>query len=169
MPRNDKKEGDVDPRSVFDLSDELDNHSYALKALGALLSTSNLEDFTPSSYGEGLKDKAEGLRQGISQLVDLYLDRQKQIVSGYCDAYRSSNLAIVCRSEKTITMIKQGAFTSREVIQKYLRDEINRLEIVISRDCDLTPRAISLKEICLLTLLEYSDKKENHHTKTIAA
>lgn len=46
MPEEKKeKEGCFDPRCVADIYDKLTNHNYALRAFGALLSSSALYDF----------------------------------------------------------------------------------------------------------------------------
>ena len=52
MSEEKKREGSFDPRCVADIYDKLDSHSYALRALGALLKSSDFNDLSDDSAGD---------------------------------------------------------------------------------------------------------------------
>lgn len=61
--------------SIRSLHDKLTHHAFALRAFGALIKTSNLEEFCDGSNVE-----AVNMRHGLSQLIDLYLLYQEDLV-----------------------------------------------------------------------------------------
>lgn len=155
-----EKELDFEPGDVSDIYDKLSNHSFALRAFGALLRSSDLNDFADAGYGEGCRDPHMGsnLRWGLEQIIELYLAHQESILSEHLDAYHTSDTALVRRARSLISMVEQGAFVSREVSATRLRETISDLDIVINRNGDLQETALQLKGVCLNYLEQLKGK-----------
>lgn len=90
--------------------------------------------------------EACNLRGGLSQLIELCLDHQENMVSEYCDLYCKSNAWLLQHSEDLIIMVGQGAFISREVAVDRLQEAVSNLDIVINRGGDLKGKALTMKE-----------------------
>lgn len=155
-----KKEGEFDPGCITDIYEELYGHSTALRAFATLLCSSDLADFTEESYGEGHEGEASTLRYGLSQIIELWLDRQKCILSGYVDQYRKSDFAILKHAAGLINMVDQGASNSKEAVENQLREEIADLDIVINRHGEREAKAHELKGVYLKYLKQFTSKKE---------
>jgi hypothetical protein len=165
MPNDKKeekeKEGSFDPRCVADIYDKLSGHNYALRALGALLRSSALDDFADPLLGETLKSdnfKAADLRWGLSQIIDLYLAHQEMILKGYVDQYFKSDYELVRRSKSIIEMVDQGGFTTKDAAANALREAVGNLSVVIDRGGALKENAEKLKEECLTYLRQLRGK-----------
>lgn len=151
-----KKEGEFDPEVVNDIYDEMHSHNFALRAFGTLLRSSDLVDFA----GEDTHDlEASDLRYGLSQIIELYLSHQERLLSAHVEQYKKSDAHLVRQGQRTISMIEQGAFVSREVAINHLRDSVNDLDIVIERNGELQDKAMQLKRICLDYIKQLSEKK----------
>lgn len=131
-----KGEGYFDPEAVVEIYDEMSLHSLSLKAVASLLkeSSSDHEDGDP--------------RYGLSQIIEMYIERQESILRKYVDQYENSNIALTESAESTIQMIKEGAFTSKEVATVHLREAIHNLDIVIGRNGGFKGKAEKLKAEC---------------------
>ncbi len=163
MTTGEKKEGAFDPGCVTDIYDKLTEHNFALKAFGALLRSSDLSDFADRALSEELQpnkdQRASNLRCGLSQLIELYLVHQEQVLQDYCNEYHQSDIWYVDRSAGRISMVEQGAFVSRDVAVTRLREAITDLDIVINRRGDLEENAHELKGICLKYIEQLTGKK----------
>lgn len=154
-----EKKPDFEPGDVSDIYDKLSKHSFALQAFGALLRSSDLNDFADAAYGESHKDKASNIRWGLSQIIELYLGHQERILSEHLDEYHKSDTALIKRGKITISMVEQGAFISRDVSANKLRAAISNLDIVINRRGDLEEKAHELKGVCLKYIDQLTGKK----------
>jgi hypothetical protein len=147
------KKGEFDPECVTKIYDELHAHSYALRAFGALLQSSHLDAFTDEGLATKLfpeiDTEAQNLRWGLSQIIELYLAHQEQILAGYCDQYYESDIYLIRKAENVICMIEQGGWSTREETEDRLRVVIKNLDTVINRGGELTEKAVVLKETCL--------------------
>lgn len=156
------KEGEFDPGCVTNIYDKLSLNNYALRAFGALLQSSNLFDFADEALWSQLSPKkdaeAENLRWGLSQIINLYLAHQEQILAGYCDQYHNSDIGILYRVERNFSMVEQGAFSTREATADCLRMTITNLDLVINRGGELKEKATALKETCLKYLKQVPGK-----------
>lgn len=156
-----EKEGGFDPRCVVDIYDKLDSHSYALRALGTLLSSSNLADFADQELKDTIKSddfEKENLRWGISQIIDLYLERQERIIKEYVDQYFKSDMYLVGHAKFVIDATCHGAYTSKDVAIRELRKEAANLDTVINRGGELKEKAEEIKETCLGYLKQLAGK-----------
>jgi hypothetical protein len=153
-----KKEGEFDPGCVTDIYDKLCAHNYALRAFGALLQSSDLDDFTDEKLATQLSPKidleAQNLRWGLSQIIDLYLAHQENILSEYCDLYYQSDTYITRHAEKFINFFQPDAWPADK-----LRETITNLDIVINRSGELKEKAAVLKETYLEYLQRVTGKK----------
>ncbi len=154
-----KKKPDFEPGDVLDIYDKLSTHSFALQAFGALLRSSDLNDFADAAYGEGHRDTASNMRWGLSQIIELYLDYQERILSEHLDEYRKSDTALIKWAKNSISMVEQRAFVSREVAAAKLKETIADLDIVIDRNGDLQDTALQLKGVCLKYIDQLTGKK----------
>lgn len=147
------KEGEFDPGCVTDICDKLYAHNYVLRAFGALLRSSHLDDFTDQKLATQLSPKidpeAQNLRWGLSQIVDLYLAHQEKILSEYCDLYYKSDIYLTQEAETAIKMFEQRAWSTQEAAEVSLHMTIRNLDIVINRGGELKEKATALKETCL--------------------
>lgn len=152
MSEEKKKEGSFDPRCVADIYDKLDSHSYALRALGTLLKSSDLYEFADVDLSDTLKSdnfEASNLRWGISQIIDLYLTHQERILAEYVDQYHKSDIALVRHTKFIIDAISQGAYRSKDVAIRELCEEVANMDTVINRDGELKGKAEKIKETCM--------------------
>jgi len=160
MPTETMKKGEFDPGCVAEIYDKLHAHSYALRAFGALLQSSHLDDFTDEGLATKLSPEidpeAQNLRWGLSQIIDLYLAHQEQIVSGYCDQYYESDIYLIRKAENEICMIEKGGRSTREETEGRLRVVIKNLDTVINRGGEV--KAVILKETCLKYLKQVTRK-----------
>jgi hypothetical protein len=144
-----EKKPDFEPGDVSDIYDKLSAHSFALKAFGELLRTSDLNAFTDDAYGKEHPDTASNMRWGLSQIIELYLDHQERILSEHLDEYHKSDAVLIKRAKISLSMVEQGTFTSRKVSANNLRKAISNLDIVINQRGDLEGKAHELKSVCL--------------------
>lgn len=141
--KSQKKEGSFDPGRICDLSDELNNHSYVLKAFAALLRESSLFEFSVDP-GDFDREK-EDLRWGLQQIVDMYIEKQESIIEKYTTEYWNSDIRLVESAKGFLSMIKEGAFMPGTDITERLKEHMNNLDTVISRDGELRDDAEALK------------------------
>ena len=166
MGEDTEREGEFDPGCVENIYEEINNHNFALRAFGALLRSSDLMDFCNQSYGEGREGKAEDLRWGLGQIIDLYLAHQERILSEYVDRYDKSDMALVGRARITLNMIGQRAYRTREAAATNLREAASCLDIVIGRGGELKCQAEELKGKCM-ELLNAATGKEASNAKSL--
>ncbi len=157
-----EKELDFEPGDVSDIYNKLFNHSFALRAFGALLKSSGLRDFSDESdlLDSPRDDRRLSLRWGLEQIIELYLAHQESILSEHLDAYHTSDTALVRRARSLIIMVEQGAFISRKVSATRLRETITDLDIVIERRGDLEEKAHELKGVCLKYIEQLTGEKK---------
>lgn len=161
MSEEKKKEGSFDPRCVADIYDKLDSHSLVLRALGSLLKSSDFNDLSDDSAGDlpvTDLDHPCNLRWGISQIIDLYLAHQERIIKEYVDQYFKSDINLVRHAKFIIDAVGNGAYTSRDVAIRELREEVASLDTVINRDGELKGKAEELKETCVGYLKQLAEK-----------
>ena len=158
-----KKEGEFDPGCVTDVYDKLHAHNYALRAFGTLLQSSHLDDFTDEGLATKLSPEidteAQNLRWGLSQILELYLDKQEKILSEYCDQYHKSDIFKTKSALNTICAFEQRAWSTQDAAVNSLRETIADLDIVINRNGELKEKAASLKETCMQHLKRITDKE----------
>lgn len=156
-----KKEGSFDPGCVADIQDKLLSNNYALKALASLLNSSDLSDFADQYPADVYREnnyEAEALRFGISQIIDLYLAHQEQIIKEYVDQYFKSDMHLVGHTKVIINDFRLSNYTSKDVAIRELREEIANLDTVINRDGELKGKAEELKETCMRYLEQLTAK-----------
>lgn len=161
MSEEKKKEGSFDPRCIADIYDKLDSHSYALRALGTLLKSSDFNDLSDDSAGDlpvTHPDHPCNLRWGLSQIIDLYLAHQERVIMEYVDQYHKSDIALIKWAKSAIEMVEQGAFRTKEGAIKELREALEKLNIVINRDEELKGKAEEIKETCMGYLKQLAEK-----------
>lgn len=154
-------EGSFDPGCVADIYDKLSGHNYALRALGALLRSSALDDFADPLLGDTLKSdnfEAANLRWGLSQIIDLYLDHQERILKEYVNQYHESDTCLVKWAKSAIDMVEHDAFTTKDAAINKLRETVKDLDIVINRDGELKGTAEELKAYCMTYLRPMTGK-----------
>ncbi len=134
-----KGKGYFDPVAVVEIYDEMTEHNLSLETVAGLLKKINLN---------GNDSKAEDLVYGLSQIIEMYIERQESILQRHVDRYRNSNIALTECAESTIQMVEQGAFTSKEVTAVNLREALHKLDIVIGRDGCFKEKAEKLKAEC---------------------
>lgn len=157
-----KEEGSFDPGWFADFYNEWDSHSQALRALGNLIKTSNFNELSDDSAGElplGHPDHPSNLRWGISQIIDLYLAHQEQILKKYLDQYNKSDIRLLEYAGFAIEMVERGAFTKKEAAINKLRETITDLDTVINRNDELKEKAEELKETCMRYLKQLKGKE----------
>ncbi|MCK6469395.1 MAG: hypothetical protein L6Q53_14545 [Candidatus Brocadia sinica] len=162
MSEKKKKEGSFDPRCIADIYDKLDSHSYALRALGNLIKTSDFNELSDDSAGDlplSHPDHPSNLRWGISQIIDLYLAHQERILKEYVDQYFKSDMYLVGHAKFIIDAVDRGAYTSRDVAIRELREEVANLDTVINRNGELKEKAKELKETCMRCLKQLKGKE----------
>lgn len=156
-----KKEGSFDPRCIADIYDKLDSHSYALRALGTLLKSSDFNELSDDSAGDlpvTHPDHPCNLRWGLSQIIDLYLAHQEQILAEYVDQYHKSDIALVRHTKFIIDAISQGAYRSKDVAIRELREEVANMDTVINRNGEFKGKAEEMKETCMGYLKQLAGK-----------
>jgi hypothetical protein len=147
MPLNEttKEREPLELPSMSDLAQELFNHSYALKAFGALIGNSGLSYFADIELDQYLAPtkniNAANMRWGLSQLLDLYLEKQERIVSAYTDRYNQCDYIILTDAEKGIDLCKQGMWNTYEAATEALESGILNLDGVIERSDEFRDRA----------------------------
>lgn len=141
--------GDFDPGCVIEIYDTLTEHNYALRAFGALLRSSDLTDFNSENCipGSLAEIKADDLRYGLSQIIEVYIAKQEQILNSYVDQYEESDFWRIKRASQLISLA--GAYASNEMADVELREAHILLENVIARGGDLSLKAASMKESIL--------------------
>lgn len=164
-----KKEVAFDPACVNDIYDELNNHSFALRAFGALLKSSDLFEFADGGlWGSGKSDDSPGfhrasLRWGLQQIIELYLVHQERILSEYVDRYDKSDMELVRRARIVVSMIEQGVYKHREVAANNLRETICSLDIVvINMGSDLKAAAEDIKAVCLKYINHFTGREASN-------
>lgn len=159
MSTETKKEGEFNTDSILEIRDKLDCHNLGLRALSALLESSDLDGFSESDYREGYKVEAANLRGGLAQIIENHIVHQDKIVSEYCDQYIKSDICFVQDAENGIDAIKGDVFRGAVAVEEHLRKKIAKLDIVINRGGALKDRAVGLKESCLLYIAQFKGKE----------
>ncbi len=165
MSEEKKKEGSFDPGCITDIQDKLLSNNYALKAFASLLNSSDLSDFAnqyPADVYRENNYEAEALRFGLSQIIDLYLAHQEQIIKEYVDQYFKSDMYLVGHTKAIIDNFSLGAYTSRDVAIRELHEEVANLDTVINRDGELKGKGEELKETCLKHLEQLAKKAKGN-------
>ncbi len=140
--------------SFYEICNKLDTHIYALKAFGALLNSSNLSVFSDENLAslacyqedkdEGFKvsDYSSGLRWGLEQIVELWIEKFKRILD-------EDYIYSIEDAEKTMNRIDMN-IAEDNIIEK-LRNCINRLNhIIYSREFseEMTKKANEIRQKC---------------------
>ena len=156
-----KKEGSFDPGCVGNIYDKLSSHNYALRAFAALIKSTDFNELSDDSAGDlpvTHSDHPCNLRWGLAQIIDLCLDHQERILMEYVDQYHKSDINLVRQAKITIDMMDQGAFISKDVAMRELREAVATLDTVINRDGELKEKAVELKETCMGYLKQLAGK-----------
>lgn len=168
MPNKEDKEveGDFHPGAVIDIYDDLTNHALALRAFGALLHSSDLSDFADQYPGERMQPEDSGkssLRWGLQQMIDLYLNHQERVLSGYVEKYQNSNQVFIEDAQKIISSIERGAYSLNfQDGLKSLKKALELLDIVKNRDADTAKTKIMRKKTIAL-INKFQKRVEEHY------
>jgi hypothetical protein len=131
-----------DPGSITELSDDLAPYNYALRTLGELLDSADLEDV----------GQADNVGWGMRTLIELCVDKQEEIIDRYIDAYRKSDGYLINQAKIAIL---PGYSSSREKHIEKLSRSYDNIKMVIARGGDLKDKALELKKTIERQLKEY--------------
>ncbi|OGR00257.1 MAG: hypothetical protein A2511_03105 [Deltaproteobacteria bacterium RIFOXYD12_FULL_50_9] len=127
-----------------EMIDTISSQNLALRAFGALLSSSDLTDFVGDRYrGCGnleYERRADNLRNGLSQIIELYLDKQEQTINSYVEQCQESDYGLMREAYRLIGMVEAGAFRPQDAGNK-IREALNCLGTIAARGNDLFDRA----------------------------
>lgn len=127
------------------LYEQLHEHSHALEAFGALLETSSLHLFSDEDMGTRIHPEVDtnktNLRWGLSQIIDLYVEKQEMIADEYLNQFLNSDYVLLTHAEKGIELCRQGMWNTVEATIKSLKDDIYALDMVIDRSEEFRDRA----------------------------
>lgn len=147
------KEDDFNNNIILDIQSEFIHFNNSLRALGALLKSSNLYDFADEDLANSINpeknEESENLRWGLSQLINLCLDHQEKILSKYCDQYLESDFYLMEHSRVSINLIESGALRTQDDVKNSLNKTVVSLDTIINRGGILKLQAEKMKEICL--------------------
>ena len=140
------------PEDARDLYENFTSDHLILKALGSLLTTSDMEDFC------GDNEHAEGRRYGLSRMLDLYVEhQQRQLDVLYVKASNCPEW-IIELTEMVYNDIKSGNY-SKELGLKLTMENLFKIEKVISQfGSEEYPKATKLRDE-LLRLQDYYSAK----------
>lgn len=125
--------------TIMTMQDELNANNSNLRAFGRLISDSDLQTFAGADPDE------EELRYGLKGLLDLCINEQERIVENCVTKYRDSEMGLYEHAENTLSLIKQGAFSSSEAQAKAFVEGLEELDMIIHEDGDLKGKAGALK------------------------
>lgn len=125
--------------TIMTMQDELDANNSNLRALGRLISDSDLQ-----SFAGGVTEEEE-LRYGLKGLIDLCINEQERIVENCITKYRDSEMGLYEHAENTLSLIKQGAFSSSEAQAKAFVEAFEELDMILHEDGELKGKAGALK------------------------
>ncbi|ODS30802.1 MAG: hypothetical protein SCARUB_04083 [Candidatus Scalindua rubra] len=150
--------------TIYDVYNELELHSFALRAFGALLKSSDLWSFADEDLAGRLKSddfEASNLRAGLQQIIELYLARQEKILNEGIESVCEGDGWLIVRTRTIISMEKEGSFISKKGAINELRVAIIFMDIVINRDGNGSKKdiAVKLKEECLKKIETLQGKK----------
>lgn len=143
-----KEDGDM---TVFNLCEDLGQHSHALRALGVLLKGANLCEFADSALdtlnpGDSIDGYAVRLRWGLSQLIDMYLEKQNSILSKAV-GFENDELDNLQRTEHALNLVGQSNDSiDTTVLYKRLERAVGNLDEVINGNGHFVEKAKKLKE-----------------------
>lgn len=151
-PVEDKKLEEVlKERDIHDLCNELEEHFHALRAFGVLLKGADLCEFADIAFhtlspGDQLDGDALELRWGLSQIIDMYLEKQKRILSKAC-GFQNDDLDVINRAEHAINLVGQSYDgTKTDGLYKRLEKAVKDLDNVINEEGDFAEKARKLKK-----------------------
>ena len=78
----------------------------------------------------------------------------------YVDQYHKSDINLVRRSKFIIDAMDQGAYTSKNVAIRELREAVANLDTVINRGGEFKGKAEEIKETCLVYLKPLAGKEK---------
>ncbi|MHB8067687.1 MAG: hypothetical protein ACYDIC_07285 [Desulfobaccales bacterium] len=130
----------LDSGEIVDFCEDLGWDTCALRAFGALLESSDLEEFSSSS------DSAECLRVGLRKIVEMYVERQERKLNELRLKSINSYDWVIRQARSTYENVKQRAFVSADVALEKVRQDLNRLALVIAECGDEYPQALAIRE-----------------------
>ncbi|ODS33547.1 MAG: hypothetical protein SCARUB_01281 [Candidatus Scalindua rubra] len=149
---------------IFAIYDELHLHSFALKAFGALLNSSDLWSLADEDLASRLKSdnfEASNLRAGLQQIIELYLAQQEKILNEGIENMDGGDDWFIKRVRNIISMEKEGSFLSKKGAINELRGAIVFMDVVINRNGDGREKniAVELRDECLKKIEILQGKK----------
>ncbi|MDH3973334.1 MAG: hypothetical protein OEV42_03550 [Deltaproteobacteria bacterium] len=139
------KKGEFDIWLVGNMYDALDQQSSVLEALGMLIATSCLTGFSSEN---GSDNRSDSLRWGIQQIIELYLEKKKRILTEYSEKFNDFDLVIFQRGKNQLQSVLQGSCITRASEEKPLKSAMESFDIVIGRGGPLKGEAEELKRQC---------------------
>ncbi len=130
------------------LHDALNRHSWALSALGALLSSASLAALDPQEYFSGScgAQQAEASRAGLEVLIELYLKEQKRILDTFFNQSIEREENLLASAISTRNMVDRGAYTSPHTARERLCEALEELDRIIEQDGNLKAIAEAQKK-----------------------
>lgn len=129
------------PEDALALYDKFSIYNSILKALGSLLASSNLEDFT------GADVYASDRRMGIEQILTLYIERQESDLNNFKKKAANSPGWLIRQAESELDGIKNGKYRDYDHAKDSIAITLDVVESVISQfGKEEYPRAAKLKE-----------------------
>ena len=125
--------------TIMTMQDELIVPNSNLRALGRLISDSDLQSFAGADTDE------EELRYGLKGLIDLCINEQERIVENCVTKYQDSEMGLYEHAEDTLSLIKQGAFSSSEAQASAFVEGLEELDMIIHEDGERKGKAGALK------------------------
>lgn len=117
-----------EPKNMILFCEGLEEDSWALRAFGVLLESSNLIEFSEDSG----TDDAWQYRRGLRNIVELYLDRQERKLNEIQIKSLESPEAMIKAAEVMCEATGQGCWRTHDAALETTRKEIKRMNLVIS-------------------------------------
>ena len=135
-----KEEKDFSAGGIYD---DMSPLLYSMEALGLLLQSSDLRGF------EGDEEVNINLRWGVSKIIEMLVEKQKELLETHVDQYRDSDIHLLKDAARRYKYIdQQGFHYSAKFNIDYLKDAIKNLDIVVERNGNLAELSEELKEKC---------------------
>ncbi len=129
--------------AIQELHEKLSHHSFALRAFGALLETSNLNEFSDNS-----SPQAEDLRYGLAQIIDLYLARQQHLIAGTLPKNSNDDRGQLLWAQVTMDHVREGYYNTKEAALQDMHKVSVTLNELIRKSSEYGDRAQELKDEC---------------------
>lgn len=131
-------------QAVVDFCEDFDNGQWAIKTLGELLSTADM-NFLSNEFN-GNKAEVEGYQWGLSQLFELCVERQEAQITALRERVKNSPEFLIEHAKKTCLLIDEGAFAD-PALSRPVGESLNNLDsITTAFGADRYPEAGELKK-----------------------